>query len=76
MNITDLSVGDSGVIKKFSFDLPDKNIYKLMELGFIPGETISINKIAPLGTPIEINIMDSNICIRKQDASLISIEIL
>lgn len=47
---------------------------QLYTMGCIPGETIKIERIAPFGDPILIQVDESFISIRKADAALIHIE--
>jgi ferrous iron transport protein A len=49
---------------------------QLMEMGFIPDEGILLEITAPLGDPLSIMIAGYNLSIRKQDADLISVEII
>lgn len=46
----------------------------MLEMGCLPGTEVSIEMIAPLGDPIAINIYDSCISIRKEDAQQILLE--
>ena len=47
---------------------------KLMEMGCVPGEEISIVKIAPLGDPISISIAGYNLSLRRTEAQYIWVE--
>ncbi|MFN3605168.1 MAG: ferrous iron transport protein A [Leptonema sp. (in: bacteria)] len=47
---------------------------RLMELGIVPGETITVLRSAPFGDPIEISIIGYSLCIRKKEASQIEVE--
>ncbi|MDC7242472.1 MAG: ferrous iron transport protein A [Sphaerochaetaceae bacterium] len=42
---------------------------RLLELGILPGTEIRVNKVAPLGDPIELTVKNSQITIRKKDAA-------
>lgn len=46
----------------------------LLDMGIIPGETVSIKKIAPMGDPLEIAIHGYELAIRKSEAELIKIK--
>lgn len=48
---------------------------KLVELGFCPGETIQFLRKAPLGGPIEVELMAYRICIRRSEADTIFVRI-
>ncbi|MGN0988866.1 MAG: ferrous iron transport protein A [Eubacteriales bacterium] len=46
---------------------------RLLDMGLIPGTTVSVEKIAPLGDPIQIRVRGYELTIRKEDASLIQL---
>lgn len=47
---------------------------QLYTMGCIPGEKIKVERIAPFGDPILIQVDESFISIRKSDAALMHIE--
>jgi len=49
--LSEIEVGKRVLIKSIE---KDDIFLKLMEMGFFPGETIIVDKIAPLGDPISI----------------------
>jgi ferrous iron transport protein A len=48
---------------------------KFMEMGFIPGEGVLLEIVAPLGDPLSIMIGGYNLSIRKSEADKILVEI-
>lgn len=71
MTISDLKKGETAIIKNTSSDdIP----LKLLEMGCLPGNQVTLLQIAPLSDPIYLNINGSFLAIRKETASLISIE--
>lgn len=44
---------------------------KLMEMGFLPGEKILVDKIAPLGDPISVKIGTYLLSLRKEEANAV-----
>ncbi|WP_396187814.1 ferrous iron transport protein A [Flavobacterium sp.] len=46
---------------------------KLIEMGCLPGNTIELIQIAPLGDPLFFNVNDSKVAIRKKTAQKIYI---
>jgi ferrous iron transport protein A len=54
MKLSQLVPGQSGVIKEFT-DL--EMSIKLMEMGCLPGESIVVERIAPLGDPMASTII-------------------
>ncbi len=71
MRLSQLTVGKKGIIKEFT-DL--EMSVKLMEMGCLPGEEISIQRIAPLGDPIAINVSGYQLSLRKREASTIILQ--
>jgi ferrous iron transport protein A len=49
---------------------------RLMDMGVIPGEAVRVEKVAPLGDPLEITIKGYNLSLRKQEAEGIAVEVL
>ncbi|NJE06781.1 ferrous iron transport protein A, partial [Thermococcus sp. M36] len=47
---------------------------KLMEMGCVPGETVIIEQIAPLGDPISISIAGYSLSLRLDEAGSIMVE--
>ena len=70
-SIADLKKGEKGIIK----DVSANNIpIKLLEMGCLPGNEVEIIQLAPLLSPIYININGSRLAIRKETARLVIIE--
>lgn len=65
-----LQIGESGVIHSFE---NDDIFLKLMEMGCIPGELITVEQIAPLGDPISISVAGYQLSLRISEADSIFI---
>lgn len=53
------------------------NIFRrLLEMGVTKGAVIEIEKVAPLGDPIEINVRGYNLSLRKEEAKMIVVEVI
>jgi len=74
VKLSDLKVGTKAKILKIN----DIGILKskLLGLGFVKGEIIKIEKIAPLGSPIDVSIKNTHISLRKEEAEKIIVEVL
>jgi ferrous iron transport protein A len=68
MRLSQLLVGETGIVKEFT-DL--EMSVKLMEMGCLPGETVTVSRIAPLGDPIAIHVSGYQLSLRKREASTI-----
>ena len=47
---------------------------RFMELGLLPGASVEVVRVAPLGDPIAVRVKDCQIAIRRADATQINIE--
>lgn len=47
---------------------------RIMDMGITKGAKIYVRKVAPLGDPIQINVRNYELSLRRDDASLIEVE--
>ena len=73
LKLSDLSSGQRARIEAFE---EDEIVLKLMEMGCLPGEIISVEKIAPLGDPISVIVSGYHLSLRLDEASKIFVEIV
>ncbi len=69
--LSDLKAGDKAKI--LSFENNDLFL-KLMEMGCVPGESIRVEQIAPLGDPISVTVSGYNLSLRINEADNIFVE--
>jgi ferrous iron transport protein A len=69
--LSELGIGQVATIRQFE---DDEIFLKLMEMGFIPGEKVTIEQVAPLGDPIAILIAGYQVSLRLNEASKIMVE--
>lgn len=73
MKLSELKVGKKAVVKAVTGE--DRILKrKLRDMGIIKGEKIKVEKVAPLGDPIEITIKGYKLSLRKREAQIIEIE--
>ncbi|SFJ65125.1 FeoA family protein [Myroides guanonis] len=60
--------------KILDFDL-DQVPLKLLEMGCLPGNSVEILEVAPLGDPLLLCINDTHLSIRRELAKQIQVEI-
>ncbi len=72
MTMDDLKVGEEGTIK----EVTGEGVLRLrfLDMGLIPRTKVKIQKIAPLGDPIQICIRGYELTLRREDARKIVIE--
>jgi ferrous iron transport protein A len=74
MNLSNLKPGEQGRILKLDSSIgPIRR--RLMDMGVIVGETIRVEKVAPMGDPIEVKIKSYSLTLRKNEAKGIEIEV-
>ena len=72
MTLDELSVGHSGVITQVG----GEGILRcrLLDMGLIPHTKIRVNKIAPMGDPMELQIHGYELTLRVEDAMNIQVK--
>ena len=65
-SLMDLRRGDAGVLDRI--DLPGEDARRLMELGFLPGTTVTAGLSAPGGDPRVFQVDGSEIALRRETA--------
>lgn len=74
-NLAELQVGQTAKVLKLNEK--DKAIRRhLLDMGVTRGTEITIKKIAPMGDPIDIQLRDYELCLRKEDLRKIDVEVL
>ena len=71
MTLDELSENESGIIIKIN---DEQLAIQLLTMGFILGEEVKVERIAPLKDPILISSGTNHISIRKTDAKNIEIK--
>ena len=69
--IDDLSIGESGVISQVGGEGALR--LRFLDMGLIPGTTVTLRKIAPMGDPIQIQVRGYELTIRREDARKIDL---
>ncbi len=73
MEITNAALLKKGQLAQISEINIDEIPLKLIEMGCLPGNSIQLIQIAPMGDPLFFNINDSKVAIRKKTAKEIYI---
>ena len=69
--IEDLTIGESGVISQVGGEGALR--LRFLDMGLIPGTTVTLRKIAPMGDPIQIQVRGYELTIRREDARKIDL---
>ena len=60
-----LKIGSSGSIHR-----------RLLDMGLVSGSEVEMERVAPLGDPIEIKVKGYNLSLRKEEAASIQVEVI
>ncbi|MDD4873948.1 MAG: FeoA family protein [Dehalococcoidales bacterium] len=72
--LSELNNGEKGKIVKIK--LGGRIRQRLTDMGMVTGSEIIMERVAPLGDPIEIKLKGYNLSLRKEVASRIDIEVI
>ena len=70
--LRDAKIGDTVKVVKLHGEGAVKR--RIMDMGITKGIEIYVRKVAPLGDPIEINVRNYELSLRKADAEMIEVE--
>lgn len=72
MTISDLRIGQQGKIVAVGGEGPLR--LRFLDMGLIPGTQVRLQKVAPMGDPIQIQVRGYELTIRREDAAMISVQ--
>ena len=70
--LRDVKVGETVTVVKLHGEGVVKR--RIMDMGITKRTSIYVRKVAPLGDPIEVNVRNYELSIRKADAEMIEVE--
>jgi Fe2+ transport system protein FeoA len=71
MTIDDLRIGQEGTIASVGGEGALR--LRFLDMGLIPGTRVQLQKVAPLGDPIQIQVRGYELTIRREDARKIAL---
>ncbi len=71
MTIAELKIGQSGTIAAVGGEGALR--LRFLDMGLIPGTKVTLQKIAPMGDPIQIHLRGYELTIRLEDAGKITL---
>jgi len=73
IKLSQLKKGDKCIVDSYM----DENMQqKMLDMGCLPGEVITVDRFAPLGCPIALSVAGTVLCIRKDEAENILVKIV
>lgn len=70
--LSELLPGDKGFIRKMKTRGAIRR--RLMDMGFVTGTPVEVEKTAPLGDPVDILVKGCHVSIRKEEAQNVWVE--
>jgi Fe2+ transport system protein FeoA len=71
-SLEQLNKGQSGVIVRMNVTGEIKR--RLLDMGLVKGTSIMVERVAPLGDPIEVKVKGYMLSLRKEEAKNIEVE--
>ena len=72
MTLNELKTGSSGIITAVGGDGPLR--CRLLDMGLIPHTRVTLQKVAPMGDPIEIRVRGYELPLRVEEAQKIEVK--
>lgn len=73
MTLADASLGELLTIEQVGGNGGFRR--RLLELGLLPGTSVTVKSVAPLGDPIELLVRGASLSIRKEEAATVSVTV-
>ena len=71
VKLSELVIGQEAVIK----DIGLKHINRLLAMGLVPGAKIKLIRKAPIGDPLEFEIKEYSLSLRKKTCEAVEVEL-
>lgn len=73
LTLAQLAVGQQATIVGIAGEKTARR--RLLDMGLVSGETVTVARVAPLGDPIEILVKGYHLSLRKHEAGQITVEV-
>ena len=70
--LKEVKIGETVKVQKLHGEGAVKR--RIMDMGITKGVEVYVRKVAPLGDPIEVNVRNYELSLRKADAEMIEVE--
>ncbi len=71
--LSQMTPKETGVIKKVGGSGPIHR--RILDMGVVPSTTVTVERVAPLGDPIEIKVKGYHLSLRKEEAAHVYVEV-
>ncbi|MFP3952289.1 MAG: ferrous iron transport protein A [Candidatus Bathyarchaeia archaeon] len=73
VRLSELEPGDEGVVTQIKGSSASRR--RIMDMGIVKGSEIKVIRRAPLGDPVEFEVKDYNLSLRKREAENVYVEV-
>ena len=73
-SLKDLKPGEKGTVVKVK--TRGEINKRIVEMGMIPGTLVEVERVAPLGDPIDVKVKGYHLSLRKEDAEGIDVKVI
>lgn len=70
--LKNVKIGESVRVKRLNGEGPVRR--RIMDMGITKGVEIKVQKVAPLGDPMEVTVRGYQLSIRKADAEMVEVD--
>jgi len=70
--LRDVKVGETATVVRLHGEGAIKR--RIMDMGITKGVSVFVRKVAPLGDPVEVNVRNYELSLRKEDCEMIEVE--
>jgi Fe2+ transport system protein FeoA len=71
--LSELKKGDKARIVKIGGKGPIRR--RLLDMGMVAGSEVELQRVAPLGDPVEVKVKGYNLTLRKEEAATVEVEV-
>lgn len=71
--LNELPVGATARVTGYS-DRNDPCRRRLLSMGLTPGAVVTVTRRAPLGDPVELTLRGTALCLRREEARIVTVE--
>jgi ferrous iron transport protein A len=72
ITLRSLRVGQRATVASVSGRGPTRR--RLLEMGLTPGAVVKVERLAPLGDPVEVSVRGSRLTLRKADIDMVAVQ--
>lgn len=70
--LSDIKIGQVCIVKS----LPNENRNRLLAMGLVPGTKVTLQRIAPVGDPLEFTLKNYSLSLRKELCQHVEVDLI